>query len=69
MDARTEEDKLSCLNEFQSHIYIAQKERDLYKKVVKDSLKNYNSLINKNMSYHYLPILEKFITHLNFSQM
>ena len=57
MDARTEEDKLSCLNEFQSHINIAQKERDLYKKVVKDSLEELQFI---NQQEHVLPLSADF---------
>lgn len=35
--AFTEEEKLAALNEFQIHIDVAQKENDIYEKIVKES--------------------------------
>ncbi|XP_061178380.1 uncharacterized protein LOC133187022 [Saccostrea echinata] len=54
LDARSEEDKLEALREFQNHIDIAQKERYLYKKLVKDSLEELQDI--DRQEHHNQPL-------------
>lgn len=64
LDACMEEEKLAALNEFQTHIDVAQKERDIYKKTVKDSLEE---LQNADRQGHHIPPLSSDFTKVHYT--